>query len=53
MYHSVNQMDKELMNMFKWIINQTMFSPTEYHDLKEFYNNFIKKYNESVVLKKI
>jgi len=51
-YNLVNLQDK-IMCSSKLDINKTMFLPEEYADLKQFFNTFIAKQAEQVVLKKL
>ncbi len=41
-----------IMIIFKRTINKVMFLPDEYLNLKEFYNQLVKKHSEQIILKK-
>ena len=38
--------------VYKRSINKNLFLPNEYLDLKEFYNQLVKKHSEQIILKK-
>jgi hypothetical protein len=52
MYDVVNTGDKIRLTT-KLMINKVSFIPDEYSELKEFYNQILKKESESIILKKI
>jgi hypothetical protein len=50
-YH-INAQGNNIMVNFNYSINKELFLSTEYADLKEFYNQIIKKHSQAVVLRK-
>ena len=49
----ISQHDNRIQVLRKFIIQKTTFLPSEYKDLKEFYNQIVLKESEPIVLKKI
>jgi len=45
--------DNKISITYKFGINKSIFLPSEYADLREFYNQVITKHAEPIVLKKI
>lgn len=50
---NAKQFGNRLSISYRFKINKVMFLPSEYHVLKEFYNQIIKKHAEPVIIKKI
>lgn len=50
--YSIKQVGNKLVLAYNRNINKTLFLPTEYQSLKEFFNQLVKKHSEKVILKK-
>ncbi|WP_129713617.1 DUF3857 domain-containing protein [Pedobacter sp. SYP-B3415] len=48
-----NEQDNQILITSKIAINKSLFSPEEYHDLKELFKNIVSKQAEQIVFKKI
>jgi hypothetical protein len=49
--YSVGSVGNSITMIFKWGINRSRFTVNEYNSLKEFYNQFVMKQSEPVILK--
>ena len=50
---SATVMGDKITVLYKLVLNKTLFLPTEYKNLKEFYNLIIKKQAEPIIFKKV
>lgn len=50
--YQATQVDNKIVLNFRFSIDKTLFIPSEYQNLKEFYNLVIKKEAEQIILKK-
>ncbi|MBN2175922.1 MAG: DUF3857 domain-containing protein [Bacteroidales bacterium] len=51
-YYQISNFGNAIQFSFKYGTNKTVFVETEYHDIKEFFNQIIAKHAEPIVLKK-
>lgn len=51
--YSIQNSDNKIKIVYKRTINKILYLPDEYQDIKEFYNQMVKKHGEQIILKKI
>ena len=51
-YYDIKNMGNKISIVYKRSVNKILFMPEEYKNLKEFYNQVVKKHTESIILKK-